>query len=660
MPMKTKVLLLILAIVIFIPYSNTFTSPFQWDDYSYIVNNLRSKDSGELLRDINGSRFIGFATFYLNFLIAGLKTPVYHLTNLLIHIGSALLVFFLLRLLLRLNLGDAYREYEDWIAFFGALLFGLHPVNTMAVTYISQRFGLLCTFFYLLSLYLYLVARPSGKRVLYALSLLSCILSMKSKENSFTIPFVVLLFEFLYFKGKRPWPVLLLFLMTLLIIPLSRIDALWDIPQQSLMTKTAVAPDIPRHLYLFTQFRVLITYMRLLILPYGLNIDYDYPLSLSLFETDTFFSFLVHLTLIISSVILIKRKGHARLAGTGIIWYYLTLSVESSIFPIPELIMEYRLYLPFFGFVLVLTGLVLWFIPLKRYSKVLSISVSLLLLFAGILTFQRNSLWASERSLWEDALRKSPQKIRTRLNYANTLPPEEAVKEYEEVLKRDPYNRFALNALADSLIKLGRYKEAEEALRRSGSVAIEDANLRAKAELCIKERDYNCALAYLEEFIRRQPGSSKAYFLLGLVYEETGRIEDAEKAYRESLRLDPGNVDSLNNLGNLVAMRGRLRESLELLERARSLRPDLPSIYINIGVTYAQMGDYENALWNLDRALRLEPRSPDAWFNKGLLLLQAGMREEGLIAIKKALEIDPDYRRAREVLDREKGAGGRE
>jgi len=650
--MNRKALLLVLAILIFIPYSNTLTSPFQWDDYSYIVKNLRVKDGGELLRNINGSRFIGFATFYLNFLVSGLKTPVYHLTNLFIHIMNAFLVFYLLKTIIRLNFGNVYKEYEDWIALFGALLFGIHPVNTMAVTYITQRFGLLCTFFYLLSLYLYLVARSSGKKNLYALSIISCILSMKSKENAFTIPLVILLFEFLYFKEKRPWPVLLLFLITLLIIPLSRIDALWDMSQQSLMEKTAVAPEIPRHLYLFTQFRVLLTYMRLLLLPYGLNIDYDYPLSLSLFETDTFFAFLVHLTLIVSSIILVKGKDHRRLVGIGILWYYITLSVESSIFPIPELIMEYRLYLPFLGFLLVLTGFVLWFIPLKRYARAIGISFILLLLFFGILTFQRNSLWASERSLWEDALKKSPNKIRPRLNYANTLPPEEAVKEYEEILKRDPYNRFVLNALADSLIKLGRYKEAEEALRLSGSIAIEDANIRAKAELCIKEKDYACALAYLDELIRREPGNSKAYFLLGLVYEEIGSMEEAERAYRESLRLEPDNVDTLINLGNLVAMKGRLKESLDLLNKAKSLKPDLPSIYINLGVTYAEMGDYEKALWNLDRALRLEPRSPDAWFNKGMLLLQAGMRDEGLRAIKKTLEIDPNYRKAREVLER--------
>ncbi|MCX7794754.1 MAG: hypothetical protein N2257_10200, partial [Thermodesulfovibrionales bacterium] len=433
--MKTKYLLIAIAILTFLSYSNTFTAPFHWDDHAYIVKNLRVKDLGELLRNINGSRFIGFLTFYVNFSIAGLSTPLYHLTNLLIHILNALLIFVLVKLIMRLNFGDAYREYEDWIAFFGALLFGLHPVNTMAVTYISQRFGLLCTLFYLSSVYFYLIARLKERNIFYILSLFSTALAMKSKEMAFTIPFVILFFEFLYFRQKRPWHTLMLFILSLFIIPLSTIDALWYTPQESLIEKTAVAPDIPRHIYLLTQLRVLISYLRLFLFPVGLNIDYDYPLSKSLFETDTFFAFIFHFTVLVLAITLLRRPGHGRFVATGIFWYYMTLSVESSIFPISEIIMEYRLYLPFMGLLVVSTGLVLWFVPLRRHKGLIALITSVIILIAGILTFQRNSLWSSERAIWEDAVKKSPNKIRTRQNYADTLPPEEAIREYEEILK---------------------------------------------------------------------------------------------------------------------------------------------------------------------------------------------------------------------------------
>lgn len=650
--MKTWHAIVIIFIAVFIAYSNSFMVPFQWDDYSYIVNNIRIKDAGELFRNWNGSRFIGLLSFWLNFITTGLSPAPYHLVNLAIHILNSFLVFFLIRLLLRLNFKDTYREYEDWIALPGALLFGLHPVNTMAVTYISQRFTILATLFYLLSVFLYLRARVQspGSPLLYVLSILSSILAMKTKEIAFTLPFIILLLEFLFFRSERPWKYLITLFLTLFIIPLSRIDALWTIKEQTLLQKTAETPDIPRHVYLFTEFRVLITYMRLLFLPANLNIDYDYPLSRSLLEADTFFAMIVHITLIITAIILIKRSGHGRLIGIGIFWYYIALSVESSVIPITDVIFEHRLYLPFTGFILVIAGIVLWSIPLKRYGKTLLIIVSVIMIVLAIATFSRNSVWLSQRSLWVDAVKKSPSKIRTRLNYALTLPPEEAVKELEWILSKDPWNISALNNLARIFLEMGRISEAEEILKKSGEIISEKELFSYMADVCLEKKDNICAINNLKKLIELEPGSSRHYFRIALAYENMGRFDEAEKAYREAIDFDPFNADALNNLGNLMAVKGNLEESLKLLKKAKSLMPESPSILLNLGITYAQLGDYDNALWHIDRALKLKPDMAEAWFNKGAILLQAGMKEEACIAIMKSLEISPGLEKAKEVF----------
>lgn len=650
--MKTWQALVLITLTVFITYSNSFMVPFQWDDYSYIVNNIRIKDAGELFRNWDGSRFIGFFSFWLNFMITGLRQASYHLVNLIIHILNSFLVFILIKLLLSLNFKDTYREYEDYIALLGALLFGLHPVNTMAVTYISQRFTILSTLFYLLSVFLYLKARvQSGNSpLLYVLSILSSILAMKTKEIAFTIPFMILLFEFLFFKSERPWRYLIPLLLTVFIIPLSRIDALWTIKEQTLFQKTAETPDIPRHIYLFTEFRVLITYMRLLFLPVNLNIDYDYSFSRSLFETDTFFAMIVHITLIITAIILIKKSVHGRLIGTGILWYYITLSVESSIIPITDVIFEHRLYLPFAGFILLIAGAVVWFIPLKKYGKALMLLFSVILIILGTATFLRNSVWLSHRSIWEDAVKKSPDKIRTRLNYATTLPPEEAVKELEWILSKDPWNISALNTLAKIFIELGRISEAEEILKKSGEIVLKKETFFYIADLCLEKKDYICAINNLKKLIELEPGSSRHYFRLALAYENMNRFDEAEKAYREAIALDPFNADALNNLGNLMATKGNLEESFKLLKKAKSLIPESPSILLNLGITYAQLGDYDEALWHIDRALKLKPDMAEAWFNKGLILLNAGMKEEACIAIIKSLEISPNFEKAKEVF----------
>ncbi len=649
--MKSWQAIVLIFITVFIAYSNSFMVPFQWDDYSYIVNNIRVKDSGELFRNWNGSRFMGFFSFWLNFITAGLRPAPYHLVNLTIHILNSFLVFFLIRLLLRLHFKDTYREYEDWIALSAALLFGLHPVNTMAVTYISQRFTILSTLFYLLSVFLYLKARLQSRNTpLYLLSILSAILAMKTKEIAFTLPFIIFLLEFLHFRSERHWRYLIPLFLTLFIIPLSRIDALWTIKGQTLLQKTLETSDIPRHIYLFTEFRVLLTYVRLLFFPVNLNIDYDYPLSRSLFETDTFFAMIVHITLIVSAIILIKRSVHGRLVGTGILWYYITLSVESSIIPITDVIFEHRLYLPFTGFILVLAGAVLWFVPLKRYGKALIILISIIVIVLGTATFLRNSVWLSQRSIWEDAVEKSPGKVRTRLNYALTLPPEEAIKELEWVLSKDPWNLSALNKLARIFMEMGRISEAEEILKKSGQIVSEKELFSYRADICLEKKDYICAIDNLKRLIELEPGSSRHYFRLGLACEYMARFDEAEEAYRKAIALDPSNADAINNLGNLMAEKGNLKESLKLLKKARALMPESPSILLNLGITYAQLGDYNEALWHIDRALKLKPDMAEAWFNKGLILLQAGMKDEGCIAIMKSLEISPGFEKAKEVF----------
>ncbi len=120
---------------------------------------------------------------------------------------------------------------------------------------------------------------------------------MKTKENAFTLPLVITLYEFLFFSGPVKTRLLRLapFLLTLLIIPLTLIGM--DKPAGEIisqMTDPAAmgSQEISRNEYLFTQLRVIVTYLRLLFLPVNQNIAYDYPVYHSLFDPPVFLSFL--------------------------------------------------------------------------------------------------------------------------------------------------------------------------------------------------------------------------------------------------------------------------------------------------------------------------------------------------------------------------------
>ncbi|MDH3327712.1 MAG: hypothetical protein OEM01_00585 [Desulfobulbaceae bacterium] len=295
--------LLLISIVGFLAYSNTFHVPFQWDGDTFIKENPIIKDfsyfldpakaSGSEYYGALKSRYIGFLTFALNYELGMFDVVNYHIFNFTIHILNAFLVYALVLLSFRTPVlrESSVSQHALYMSLLAGLLFVAHPVQTEAVTYIFQRLASLVALFYLLSLVAYIRSRQSAGFTafcFYILSLLAAILAMKTKENAFTLPLVIALYEFMFFTGpvgKRLLRLLPL-LMTLSIVPLT----LAGINKPAGDVISGIAPatrgyeGLSRSDYLLTQFRVIVTYLRLLILPVNQNLDYDYPVFRSLFD----------------------------------------------------------------------------------------------------------------------------------------------------------------------------------------------------------------------------------------------------------------------------------------------------------------------------------------------------------------------------------------
>ena len=346
-------------------YSNTFSASFHFDDSLNIVDNPQIKTLN-YFSNWSSSRYVGFLSFALNYHFGELNVVGYHLLNLLIHIANAYLVYFLILLLFKtpINASSRISDRSFVIALVTASLFTIHPIQTQAVTYIVQRFASLATLFYLFTLVCYLKWRLSasaswgGSRrgqdwLWYVAALLSTILAMKTKEISFTLPFMILLVEFVFFRPitRKIGLTFLPFTLCLAIIPLSISGALGEGEADSF----GVSDDITRQDYLLTQFRVIMTYLRLLILPIRQNLDYDYPIYHSFLDPAVWLSFFFLLLLVGSALyLLVKVRPSSPLISFGILWFFLTLSIESSIIPIADVIFEHRLYLPSVGAFLVM------------------------------------------------------------------------------------------------------------------------------------------------------------------------------------------------------------------------------------------------------------------------------------------------------------------
>jgi Tfp pilus assembly protein PilF len=579
--------IMLIIILGLLAYSNTFNVPFQWDDNSNIVENPIINDMGYFLEPAKAadfqkytalnSRFVGYLTFALNYKLHGLDVLGYHVANLAIHMLNALLVYFLVVLTFRTPFinGTLLKKHDRHIALFSALLFVSHPMQTQAVTYIVQRFALLATMFYLLSLVAYIKSRLSSQKAarfsLYLLSLVSAVLAMKTKQIALTLPLTIALYEFFFFseKTKRRLIYLVPLLLTMLIIPLTLIDV--DRSLQEIKVDAGEKTELtnmPRLDYLLTEFRVIVTYLRLLVFPANQNLDYDYPLYNSFLEPPVFLSFLFLMSvlglgvycLVRSSELGVRSSLHhsspithhpSRLIAFGIFWFFLSLSVESSIIPL-HVIYEHRVYLPSVGAFLALgTGA---FLLMERVKEKATRKVVVsFLVFAPLVlsaaTYARNTVWKSDISLWEDVVIKSPQKARGHYNLGGA---------YES------------NNLIDKAIE--QYRIA----------------------------------------VRLKPDLEVAHNNLGTAYRAKGFIDKAIEQYRIALKLTPGYAEAHNNLGNAYLSKGLTDKAIGEYRIAVRLKLDFADAHFNLGVSYLEKGFREKARREFEATLRINPDDHEA------------------------------------------------
>jgi len=663
-PLVHGALIIILCVA---AYSNTFHVPFQFDDPRSISEVPFVRDIHQFPNPVTQQRAVGFFTFALNYWLHGTNVVGYHIVNLVIHVVNALLVYAFVLLSFRTPIltGSSLKMHARPIALFTALLFACHPIQTQAVTYIAQRFASLATLFFLLSLVTYARSRiPSGAGhsnnrplIWYGVSLLSAVLAMKTKEIAFTLPVVIALYEFMFLEGAMKKRILLLlpFLLTMAIIPLNLLvtsrplgDVLRDVSEAMRLQTT-----VSRGEYLATEFTVIVTYLRLLFFPVGQNLDYDYPLFKSFFMPEVVFSALL-LSLILGTGIYLlcrdrRSPGIGRLAAFGIFWFFITLSVESSIIPIADVIFEHRLYLPSVGFFLTCTSALFWGVDLlrSRWAKAEQVVVIALaaavIVFAG-LTYARNTVWQSEVGLWNDVISKSPLKARgyngLGLAYFNEGRYDRAIEDFARAIELYPTYGVAYNNIGNSYFRTGVYDRAIEA--QTEAIALEPNNAIFRDNRGLSYADigsYDLAAADFTKAIALDPSYAKSYHNLGFVYHKKGLYRPAIEEYTKAIALDPSNAVFRSNRGSAYAAIGDYERAIEDQTAAIAVDPDLAAAYNARGTAYGLQGRYNEAIADFTRAISLDPGNALYCASRGVAYLRAGRRAEALADFQHACDM---------------------
>ncbi len=629
-----------LAIIILLGlfcYSNSVKCSFQLDDFTSIVNNDRVwwlNNTGYWWWWKLTSRPVSTFTFALNYYFHQLDVTWYHIVNLFVHLLNACLVCWLTLLIFSSHtLKDhPISKHKKVLAFFTAILFVSHPLATQSVTYIVQRQNSMAAMFFLLSLVLYLKARLLNaseganrkKILLFGGSFISALLAVFSKENAFTIPFAIVLFEIFFLQTKkisinfRNYRFILFvaaFLSFIVIIflkiPLNIFD---PIPPSQGNTLTVTSLN-----YFFTQFSVIIKYIQLLILPINQNIDYDFPISNSFFQPRTLLSFLLLLSLVILAIFLFKKH---RIFSFGIFWFFLTLSIESSFIPINDIIFEHRTYLPSIGFFLILsTGI---YSLLRNKYKYLAISLLVAIIGTNsFLTYERNKVWKSELTLWSDAVKKSPGKARPLNNrgfkYLNLELWDKAIADFSKAIEINPkwaipfYNRGVA------------YEEAGQQDKAiadyTSAIGIDPKYIDAYYNRGVtygKIEHWAQAIADYSKVIAINPEYAKAYNNRGIAYDKLEMWDKSIADYSTLIELESWNPRPYSNRGSVYLSTRQWDKALADFSKAIAVDPKYINAYNNRGVVYGNLGEWDKAIADFSKALEIDPNSTDAYNNRNI------------------------------------------
>ncbi len=567
-PLSTRICFLLILLFGIAAYSNTLTGSFQFDDIPNILENrfLQPLNLGKLWF-YYPLRFVANFSFALNIHLTGLATWGFHVLNLLIHILTSCIVFSLTLSILNTP------SMKNWVlpaqqnlfALVAALLFTTHPLQTQAVTYIVQRATSMATLFYLTALWMYLRARLEDARH-YRIVFLLMLAAMLTKEISFTLPFAILLSELFFFPpsaedplGKKllhwmPFAAFLLIIPLLyLIYPhlLTRIDG-------SLNIIPSIAKNTSRWDYFLTQFRVERTYLRLLFFPVNQCLIYDYRLSKGWGDPNTWAAFSLLWSILVLSFAFFKKN---RLLTFGVLWFFLTLSVESSLIPVPDLIFEHRLYLPMFGFVLFLTSLLWTFFRSGKWFTAISLVIAVVL--SGM-TYVRNEVWKTITSLAQDVVRKNPHKGISYAGLGDAYSREArddkaAVVCYRKALDLGFTTPWVFYNIAAAYSRLGEYEKSLpfQKIISSSSALKESTPFYDNHALALINKGENAAaVKMLKEDLKMSPENPLLYIQLGEAYRKMERENEAVASFRKAIELAPLSQEGYNALALLYKRKG--------------------------------------------------------------------------------------------------------
>jgi Flp pilus assembly protein TadD len=562
--------------------------------------------------------------------VAPADTVGFHLVNLALHILSGLLLFGIIRRTCVLVGRSASRDGNS-IGLFVTAIWLVHPIQTEAVNYLTQRTELLVSLFYLGVIYSSIRSWDAGttrRRLGWcALGVVACLLGTGSKEVIVGAPVMVLLYDrafratswrALFQTPWRRWYYVTLFAA---LAPL-----IWLVGASNRVTTSSAGPATSWFSYLLTQGWAIAHYLRLTLIPVGLTLDYGTRV--------VSFAHAIPGVIVVAVLGLATVGAWMRLVEWRVLafcgaWFFIVLAPSSSVIAISsEIAAERRIYLALTAVIVAVCvgasravgkirdmrgtpppsppGLGA---SRRRWMHVGGISLAAAL---AVLTFFRSRLYADPEALWRDTVAKQPANARA-LNNLGTLIADrpggdsaETTALFQRAVTADSTYAPGWYNLATDAINAHRFAEAESLLRTAVRFSPDDApSLSRLGALLLARGDLPDAIGMLQRASRNGENISTEV-ALGAALQRVGRVDDAIAAYRRAIAIDSTRPDIAGRLGMLLAQQKDPAEAIPLLEFAASAPSASADVLASLGMAEIGVGRSAAARPFLERALAID------------------------------------------------------
>lgn len=621
------------AVLLGVIYSNTFFVSWKFDDLPNIVNNasihLQKLHPDAISQAFNAHpngkpglyRPVAGLSFALNWYFGESRVLGYHIVNLCIHwLTAAFLYLTLVNLHRAPRLADRFTSgHIHSIAFLAAVLWAANPVQTQAVNYIVQRMASLAALFSILGIFFYVKARLSRGEYRRGACYIACaacfVLALGSKENAAILPLSLLLTEVVFFQqGRNFWKTKEILSLGLLAVGTVLIVAyvFLDLNPLFFLGGYAGRPFTLGE-RLLTEARIVVFYLSQLFYPHPdrLSIVHDFPLSRGLLEPWTTAASILLIASMLAFSLLRMRKNPV--IAFACLFFFLNHIVESSVIPL-ELVFEHRNYLPsLFLFWPVAIGFYLLVARVgdrRRLYYAAHAGLVLVLLSLGLATYQRNEVWTSDKTFWEDAQKKAPRYKRPYQQLASYYQNRGQLDKAIDLLEQsknyiDENPRVArivyYNNMGDILIQQGKYKEAIEYLE--ALLAVEPHHRICRGNLVIalmQSGQWTETSGHIDFLLKKRYDNHLYPNLKGLVLLQLNQISEAYRYFEKALYMAPLAHETLVNFCTTISLMGEYDRAHSCLTRAMRYYPEDRSLLLRRVENQIRSGNPIDAKRDLD------------------------------------------------------------